>query len=92
MEGIATGLALRPDVALVDIGLPGVDGYVVAKRLREASGGAPYLVALTGYGSADDRRRALAAGFDAHMVKPVDSSTLFELLSRATQERQLRSS
>jgi signal transduction histidine kinase/DNA-binding response OmpR family regulator len=62
----------HPNVVLVDIGLPGADGYAVARRIREDhNGGSPRLVALTGYGSAEDRSRALDAGFDAHLVKPV---------------------
>jgi CheY-like chemotaxis protein len=63
----------HPNVVLVDIGLPGADGYSVARRIRERhnGGGPPRLVALTGYGSAEDRSRALDAGFDAHLVKPV---------------------
>jgi len=70
-----------PDVALVDIGLPGMTGYDVAQALRrELTGRGPFLVALTGYGSPEDRRQASEAGFDAHMVKPIDNQRLFELL------------
>ncbi len=65
----------RPDVALLDIGLPVMDGFELARRLR-AQFGAVRLVALTGYGRADDHKRALAAGFDVHMVKPVDIAAL----------------
>src|SRR6185437_4693187 len=74
--------SLRPDVALVDIGLPGMDGYELAKRLRavpELSG--VRLIALTGYGQADDRDRAIAAGFDDHLVKPVDLQALERALA-----------
>src|SRR5690606_38398887 len=60
-----------PEVILLDIGLPGMDGYEVARRIRARGCGAR-LVALTGYGQSEDIRRAQAAGFDAHMVKPVD--------------------
>ncbi|MEB2345738.1 MAG: PAS domain S-box protein [Deltaproteobacteria bacterium] len=72
-----------PDVMLVDIGLPGIDGYEVARRVREtpALGEVP-LVALTGFGLEDDRRRALAAGFDHHLTKPVDPARLRKLLAR----------
>jgi len=68
------------DVALVDVGLPGLDGYEVARRLR-ASGANPHLklIALSGYGSPQDMQRSRAAGFDTHMVKPVDPSRLMEL-------------
>ena len=71
---------LRPDAALIDIGLPGIDGYEVARRIRADVPGAR-LVALTGYGQPEDRERALAAGFDVHLVKPVDPEQLERLLS-----------
>jgi two-component system, sensor histidine kinase len=81
-EGLAKALAEPPDVALVDIGLPGLDGYSLAERVRaEEREGRMLLVAVTGYGSACDRARALAAGFDAHMVKPVDPAALSRLLA-----------
>ena len=78
----------RPDVALVDIGLPDMDGYEVARRLRaEEDGGEPLpLIALTGYGQPDDRREALEAGFDLHLVKPVDPDQLFGLLADLAAE------
>jgi CheY-like chemotaxis protein len=70
----------HPNVVLVDIGLPGADGYSVARRIREEhNGGSARLVALTGYGSAEDRSRALDAGFDAHLVKPVTVEQLQDL-------------
>jgi CheY-like chemotaxis protein len=70
----------HPNVVLVDIGLPGADGYSVARRIREEhNGGIARLVALTGYGSAADRSRALDAGFDAHLVKPVTVEQLQDL-------------
>jgi PAS domain S-box-containing protein len=71
----------RPEIVLLDIGLPGMDGYEVASRLRATSGfGALRLVALTGYGQEADRRRSRLAGFDHHLVKPVDLDLLRELL------------
>jgi CheY-like chemotaxis protein len=74
----------RPDVGLIDIGLPGVDGYEVARRLRATDGGkGMLLVALTGYGQPEDRRRARAAGFDAHLTKPVLPEQLAEVLEGA---------
>lgn len=76
--GVQLVLSRNPDVALVDIGLPGIDGYEVAARLRGA--GHTRLVALTGYGSEEDRTRAVQAGFDAHLVKPVDFQDLTRLL------------
>jgi two-component system CheB/CheR fusion protein len=80
-EGLDAALRLRPDVALVDVGLPRLDGYEVARRIRatpERHG--MLLVALTGYGLVEDRDRALRAGFDLHLVKPVDPEKLLAVL------------
>jgi signal transduction histidine kinase/DNA-binding response OmpR family regulator len=72
----------KPDVTLVDIGLPGADGYEVCRRLRSAGGGqATRVVAVTGYGQPDDRRRATDAGFNAHLVKPVDPDHLQRVIA-----------
>jgi CheY-like chemotaxis protein/signal transduction histidine kinase len=71
----------KPEVALVDIGLPDMDGYEVARELRRRFDSQLTLIALTGYGQPDDRRKALEAGFDLHLVKPVDPQQLFDLLS-----------
>ena len=71
-----------PDLAFIDIAMPGMDGHEVARRIREACGEAPVLVALTGYGQEEDRRRALAAGFDHHLVKPTSMDVLHALLVR----------
>ena len=79
-EGVEMALATVPEVALVDIGLPELDGYAVARRVRAALGDRVRLIALTGYGQPEDVRRARAAGFDAHLVKPVDLRALEELL------------
>jgi CheY-like chemotaxis protein len=73
--------AKDPDVALVDIGLPGIDGYEVARRARAVDAKRPFLIALTGYGQPEDRRRAAEAGFDSMLVKPVDPSALSDLLA-----------
>jgi CheY-like chemotaxis protein len=83
-EGVALAKDFQPDVVLCDIGLPGgLDGYAVARELRaQHDGGAPYLVALTGYGQDEDQRLAAAAGFDRHLVKPVDHDVLEKVLSR----------
>ena len=70
----------KPDVALIDIGLPEVDGYEVARRIRALEGACPYLIALTGYGQPDDVRRAHEAGFDAHLLKPIDPDALSGVL------------
>ena len=69
--GIEMALADPPDAVIVDIGLPGLDGYEVGRRLRQALGDRVRLVALTGYSQAEDRRRVSEAGFDVHLVKPV---------------------
>jgi signal transduction histidine kinase/ActR/RegA family two-component response regulator len=79
-EGLEKMLALRPDIALVDIGLPLLDGYEIAARVRSQSDCATFLVALTGYGQPEDRRRALAAGFDEHLTKPIETARLYELI------------
>jgi two-component system CheB/CheR fusion protein len=72
----------RPDVILLDIGLPGIDGYETARRLRASPGfGATELVALTGYGQTGDRSKASEAGFDLHVVKPIRADVLLRLLS-----------
>jgi signal transduction histidine kinase/ActR/RegA family two-component response regulator len=73
-----------PDVVLVDIGLPDIDGYELAGRLRAAAGGRNVLlVAVTGYGQPADKARAMAAGFDAHLTKPVELERLQEMLASA---------
>jgi CheY-like chemotaxis protein len=85
--GVAAALRCRPGAALVDIGLPGYDGYEVARKIRAAPEGASVLlVALTGYGQPADRRRAEEAGFDLHLVKPVDPARLVELLAGVLRE------
>ncbi|MFO0230002.1 response regulator, partial [Gemmatimonas sp.] len=73
-----------PDVALLDIGLPGMDGYELAARLRADPANADLvLIAQTGWGQPADRERALALGFRAHLTKPVDWATLERVLVRA---------
>lgn len=77
VQGVQMAHAGAPDVALIDIGLPGIDGYEVARRLRQQDATRHIrLIALTGYGQQDDQRRVLAAGFDLHLVKPVDIDAL----------------
>ncbi|WP_422924626.1 response regulator [Singulisphaera sp. PoT] len=76
----------RFDIVLLDIGLPGMDGYQVAEHLRDDPGVGPLtLVALTGYGQDDDQRRSRDAGFDVHLVKPVDLNDLRKLLERPSR-------
>jgi CheY-like chemotaxis protein len=82
--GLQAALTLQPDIALVDVGLPGLDGYALARSLRaHPNGQRVVLVALTGYGQPEDRRRGEEAGFDAHVVKPVDPAQLALLLARS---------
>jgi CheY-like chemotaxis protein len=71
LQAVERGLALKPDVAVIDIGLPGIDGYEVAQRLRAELGQRIVLVALTGYGMPEDRQKASRAGFNVHLIKPV---------------------
>ena len=85
LSGVREALAIRPDVLLVDIGLPGLDGYAVAEQVRAALGSAVTLIAVTGYGQPDDQRRALAAGFDVHLTKPLDMNRIDALLQRPEQ-------
>jgi CheY-like chemotaxis protein len=77
----------RPQVILLDIGLPDMDGYAVAHRLRAEDLGGEMLVALTGYGEAQDRARAQQAGFDRHLTKPVDPKALQDLLSKGAPRK-----
>jgi CheY-like chemotaxis protein len=82
-QGVERAIAAHPEVALVDIGLPRLDGYEVARRIRAAGGSDIFLVALTGYGQPEDRTRAAAAGFDVHITKPLNFGHLREILSAA---------
>jgi PAS domain S-box-containing protein len=84
---VPAALDFRPDVVLLDIGLPGMDGYEVARAMREQPQlGRVTLIALTGWGAEEDRRRALQAGFDHHLTKPVDLGVLEEMLRRVQLE------
>jgi len=80
-EAISLAPNFLPEVALLDIGLPDIDGYELATRLRHKGEKVPVLIAITGYGQAEDRLRAQAAGFDYHFVKPVNLEDLLNLLS-----------
>jgi signal transduction histidine kinase/ActR/RegA family two-component response regulator len=84
LTAIDIALGWAPQVALIDIGLPGIDGYEVARRLRASSlGRNVYLVAVTGYGQPEDRVRAMESGFDAHIVKPAREDDLRRALERS---------
>ena len=82
-EAVAATTKLQPDVVLLDIGLPRLNGYEAARQIREQheQPGRPLLVAVTGWGQDEDRRRTEEAGFDAHLVKPVDEAALGKLLA-----------
>lgn len=83
MEALHEAAAFRPEVILLDIGLPMMNGYDVARRIRKEPWGAEIrLVALTGWGQDEDRRRSKEAGFDDHVVKPIDPASLRGLLRR----------
>ena len=85
LQGVQMAQSHLPDVALVDIGLPGIDGYEVARRLRRGEETRHIkLIALTGYGLAEDQRRVLEAGFDVHLVKPVDINHLLEAITQCS--------
>lgn len=79
-DGLRAAKRLRPHVVLCDIGLPDTNGFVVASTLRQEEGPGLRLIAVTAYGQDEDRRRALEAGFDLHLVKPVDPSVLLNSL------------
>jgi CheY-like chemotaxis protein len=79
--GFSRALSERPDVCLLDIGLPEMDGYELARRIRSAPELAhATLIAITGYGQPEDKQKAFAAGFDHHLVKPVNTAELTALL------------
>jgi CheY-like chemotaxis protein len=87
-DGVAKVLGVRPDVVLVDVGLPSIDGYEVARRVRAApGGGAFFMIALTGYGGNEARDEAHRAGFDLHLTKPVDIDRLAGILRQAHEAR-----
>ena len=92
-RGAELAAALAPDAILLDIGLPDLNGYELARRLRAAPATREaLLVALTGYGMQEDRRRALAAGFDEHLAKPVELAAVLALIQRGRgAPRELRS-
>jgi signal transduction histidine kinase len=85
-SGLAKVLKDRPDVAFVDIGLPGIDGYEIAHKVRAALGESIILVALSGFGQPDDKRRAMESGFDQHLTKPVELRDIEAVLARNRDE------
>ncbi len=90
-EGLDTGASLRPEIVLLDIGMPGLNGYDVARRMRFTPWGkAALLVALTGWGQKEDVERAHAAGFDFHMTKPADPDRIERLVTEFLGSRRMR--
>ena len=90
-DALACALSFKPDVALLDIGLPEMNGYELARRLREQPEAREIrLVALTGYGQAEDKERARAAGFDDHLAKPADLRALQRTLAVTSAKNSVR--
>jgi len=86
-EAIEAADEFQPAVALLDIGLPRLSGYDIARHVRERRGSDVLLVAITGWGQEDDRRRAREAGFDHHFTKPADFEVLLELIGQELTQR-----
>ena len=88
MNAIALAEAFRPQIAILDIGLPTMDGYALARELRmRLTDAPPILVALSGYSQAQDRQRSDASGFALHLAKPVDIDELLNVLGKFIAER-----
>ena len=82
LEALEVAESFRPDLMLLDIGLPKLNGYEVCRRIRQQPWGKDvFMVAVTGWGQEDDRRRSEEAGFDRHIVKPLDAAALRRLLA-----------
>ena len=89
-EGVDVAAEFRPNVVLFDIGMPKLNGYEACRRIREQPwGNGVVLIAVTGWGQAEDRRRSHEAGFDHHMVKPVDPQTLMKMLAGLQEVKQV---
>jgi len=87
VSGVEMTIQLQPDTVLIDIGLPGIDGYEVARQIRSKLRDRSRLIALSGYGQEKDRQRAFEAGFDDHLLKPVDPSRLLAILTAPGERR-----
>jgi len=86
VEGIGAASAFRPDIVLLDIGLPKLGGHDVAREIRERFGGSVLMVAITGLGQDEDRRRSMKAGFDHHFTKPLDPAVLDRLIAARARQ------
>ena len=87
LEGVGVAAAFQPDVVLLDIGLPKLNGYDAARRIRALRGDGVVLIAVTGWGQDEDRRRSREAGFDHHLTKPVNLGALQKLLNASRSSR-----
>jgi CheY-like chemotaxis protein len=87
LEAVGAAAVFRPEVAILDLGLPGLNGYEVARRIRKDLGTGVLLIAVTGWGQDEDRRRTAAAGFDHHLTKPVELDELRRLLAALRSAR-----
>jgi CheY-like chemotaxis protein len=91
-QALAIAAELDPEIAILDIGLPDLSGYELARILRERYAGKPlYLAAVTGWGQPEDKARAFAAGFDHHVLKPADGAKILDILERAAVTFRTRS-
>jgi PAS domain S-box-containing protein len=89
LAAVSAAASFRPDVVVLDIGLPHLDGREVARRIRQGPGGSEMLlIAVSGWGQADDRQKSAEAGFDRHFVKPVELETLMEVVALARDTRR----
>lgn len=82
-RGLALAKSFQPDIALLDLGMPDLSGYELARSLRALLGPSLYLAAITGWGEGRDRERAYEAGFDHHVVKPASGAILRDVIGRA---------
>ena len=92
ISGVREVLAYRPDIVLLDIGMPGFDGYETCARIRHELGRGVVVVALTGFGQEQDRDKAARSGFDAHMTKPAEPKELARLLSELPVDPRVHAS
>ena len=83
VQAVEIALEFHPQIALLDIGMPRMDGYEAARQIRAALGDQVFLVALTGWGQEEDQRRAHAAGFDRHLTKPAEPAVVESLIASA---------
>jgi CheY-like chemotaxis protein/anti-sigma regulatory factor (Ser/Thr protein kinase) len=90
IHALEIAASFDPEVALLDIGLPVIDGYELAEHLRQMTTPGCRLIALTGYGEDAARKRSVAAGFDSHLVKPIDGDLLLREVSQAVSEIRAR--